>query len=185
MFALLSNVFCVGLAFCASIACAEPVWAADSWVWQDAVSDGPLLQSFWVVLITSILFWGVGLLGQRMNNRFELDDHNVPAPGVWVRLLGITPESDRLYLRYGFIQVVGIVYLISGLVVMGINETPDYDTVTAACFILFSVGVFVFIVLDIGGRFKKSESTVVQDGQEEMAVSPVPATEQTVTENPQ
>jgi len=179
-----SKVFGLSLLLSASLAWIRSV-SADPLVWQEAAADGPLLQSFWVVLVTSILFWGVGLLGQRMNNRFELDDHNIAAPGRWVRILGINPEKDRLYLRYGFIQIVGIIYLMSGLIAMQVNEIPDYDTVTAASFILFSAGVFVFILFDIGGRFKKAEEATGFSAEAQPVVPPVPAPEQVVSENPQ
>lgn len=119
---------------------------------QDPSPDEPLLQSFGVVFLISLIFWGIGLVGQRLNNRYALDDYNIRPSGAWVRLLGIKPHTERFYLRYGLVQLMGLIYLMAGLVVWSTQDVPSYDGITTGSFILFTVGVFIFLIFDVRNR---------------------------------
>jgi hypothetical protein len=107
------------------------------------------------VFFVFAIFWGAGFLGQKTFNTRRIQANHFYSKGNWVRILGLRPKHDRVYIRYASLQLLGFIYLIVGTFVAWKYDRPVFDKLTAYVMVVFFIFVIVVGYIDV---FKKSES---------------------------
>jgi sterol desaturase/sphingolipid hydroxylase (fatty acid hydroxylase superfamily) len=114
-----------------------------------------VLARLWIVLVISGSFWGIGVWVQRSHNTIRSSDYSIASKSQWVRLLGLRPQVDRVYLREAFTQIVGLIYLLVGSFVALSGNTADFWHTTRWLFLIWFGGAIVFGLLDISQYVRK------------------------------
>jgi hypothetical protein len=105
-----------------------------------------------LVLFVFAIFWGGGFMMQSAQGSSRRDDYHLSSRSRWVRLLGFSSSTGRVYIRYAFLQIIGLLYLIIGLSVAWCCDRELFDDVTAWVFLTFFAGTLAFGLYDLLGK---------------------------------
>ena len=115
-----------------------------------------ILAMLSIVIVISVPLWGLGVWGQRENNTIRSTDYSMASKSQWIRLLGLRPQADRVYLRYAFTQILALFYLVAGSFAAISGNRSGFWDVTGWFFLLWFGGLFIiFGVLDISQYIKR------------------------------
>lgn len=113
------------------------------------------MAGIWVVLVVAALFWLMGFWNQKANNAANSGDYSIKGRGLWTYLLGIRPGVERVYLRSAYLQLLGLVYLVVGLLTVLFHNVKLLRTVTLGVIGMGLLGgTLVWMIADLVARSK-------------------------------
>ena len=92
---------------------------------------------------------------QRQSNLLRSDDFSVKSKGQWVRLLGLRPGKGRVYLRFAFVQIFAILFLIVGIILVFYGEDNLLKMLFKYFLIPLGIGALIFGYFDIFPRKRR------------------------------
>jgi hypothetical protein len=106
-----------------------------------------LMRILAVIFIFTCL-WVSGFILQRTNSSSHSSDYSLENKGKWVLLLGLRPGKGRVYIRFAFVQLVAILFLLVGVTIV-VCCGEALSLLFKWLVIVFGLGALIFIVLDI------------------------------------
>ena len=92
---------------------------------------------------------------QRENNLLRSDDFSIKSKGKWVRLFGLQPGKGRVYLRFAFVQIFAILFLIVGTILIFCCEENALKFLFKYLSIPVGIGALIFGFFDIFPRKRR------------------------------
>lgn len=114
------------------------------------------LAEIWLVLVIAGMLWAPGFWSQKVYNRIGGDDYSVESKTVWTYLIGVYP-GQKVYLRPASVQIIGLLYLLVGLLAVGFYGVKDVLNLGAiAVLVGFGGCGFAWFIVDIVDRVVRS-----------------------------
>lgn len=104
------------------------------------------------VIFIFICLWISGFILQKTSNSSQSNDYNIKSKSQWVRLLGLYPGKGKVYIRFAFIQMLAIFFLVAGLIIVVWYEEKTLSLLFRWLTIPFGIGALFFIIMDIFRR---------------------------------
>ena len=120
---------------------------------------GQNLAEIWLVLVVAGILWGPGFWSQRIYNRIHGDDYNVRSKTFLTYLIGVRPRRENVYLRPASVQIVGLIYLLVGLVAVWFYDVKGVLNLGAIVTGLGLVGCgLAWFIVDIVDKVVRSRA---------------------------
>ena len=106
------------------------------------------LKEIWIMFALGGMLWLMGFWNQRTHNSTRSKDYSLRSNILWLCLSGMRPEKDRVYLRFAYVQVLGLAYFVVGSVAVWFLDPRSVRNVGLAILAigLFGGGMFWHII---------------------------------------
>ena len=106
------------------------------------------LKEIWIMFALGGMLWLMGFWNQRTHNSICSKDYSLRSNILWLCLSGMRPEKDRVYMRFAYVQILGLAYLVVGSIAVWFLDPRSVRNIGFAILVigLFGGGMFWCII---------------------------------------